>query len=421
MSRGSHSALFGGGLTSRRRASDSLSLNEARRIAIKAQGVNRGAERSTGCSAAMGRLIDKLGVLQIDSVNVLARAHTLPIYSRLGVYDPADLDRLAYGGKRRRLFEYWGHAASLMPTRLQPLFRWRMKEAEAGKRIYPALARFAEAKRALIRDLRREVELKGPSVVGDFTAHDNRQGGWWGWSDAKSALEWLFWTGQLTTFSRGATFERVYDIPERVLPASVLDTATPDQADAKRALVEHSARALGVGTETCLRDYFRLDPASSKQAIRELVEAGTLREVAVEGWEKPAYLHARMRCPRAVAGRALLGPFDPLIWHRDRAEFLFGARIRVELYTPKHKRTHGYYVLPFLFGDRIVGRVDLKADRNAQTLQALSAHCEPGVPADVFISALADEIRLMACWLGLPHVRTHRKGNAAAALHEQMR
>ena len=402
----------------RGRKPDTLSLSEARRIAIKAQGAERGADRDVASRADVHRIIEKLGVLQIDSVNVLARAHTLPIYSRLGAYDAADLESLAYGGKRRSLFEYWGHAASLIPARMQPLFRWRMEEAQAGKNIYPALARFAEAKKTLIRDLRREIEERGPSAVGDFAAHENRQGGWWGWSSAKSALEWLFWTGQLTTATRGPTFERIYDVPERVLPARVLGAPTPDEDEAKRALIEHSARALGVGTEVCLRDYYRFDPPSAKVAIRDLVEKGTLREVTVEGWKKPAYLHAAVRCPKTVNARTLLGPFDPLIWHRDRAEFLFGARIRIELYTPKHKRTHGYYVLPFLFGDCIVGRVDLKADRGEETLQVLSAHCEPNTDADLFIAELADELRLMARWLGFRRVRVHRKGDAAAALRQ---
>ncbi|MDX2204952.1 MAG: crosslink repair DNA glycosylase YcaQ family protein [Hyphomicrobiaceae bacterium] len=400
----------------RRRQLDSLSLGEARRIAIAAQGADRGAARDVATRADVRRLINRLGVLQIDSVNVLARAHTLPIYARLGVYDRADLDTLAYGGKRRSLFEYWGHAASLMPVEMQPLFRWRMQDARAGRNIYTGLARFAEANKTLIRDLKREIAQRGPSAVGDFASHANREVGWWGWSDAKCALEWLFWTGQLTTATRRATFERIYDLPERVLPDHILAAPTPSEANAKRALIAHSARALGIGTEVCLRDYYRLDAAATKRAIRDLVEAGTLRAVTVEGWEKPAFVHAEARLPKTVAARALLGPFDPLVWHRDRAERLFGARIRIELYTPKHKRTHGYYVLPFLLGDRVVGRVDLKADRDAETLQVLSAHCEPGIAAEAWVEALADEVRLMARWLGLPRLETGRTGDAAAAL-----
>ena len=404
----------------RGRKSDSLSLGQARRIAIKAQRADLGAARGVANRADLRKLFDRLGVLQIDSVNVLARAHTLPAFSRLGNYDLTDLDYLAYGGKRRKLFEYWGHAASLMPVQMQPLFRWRMKEAEEGKRIYAGLSRFAKSKKSLVQDLRREVERRGPSAVGDFDSHANRKGGWWGWSDAKSALEWLFWTGQLTTAKRGPTFERIYDVPERVFPHAVLDTPTPDEADAKRLLIEHSARALGVGTEICLRDYFRLDPVSSRRAIRELVESGTLLRVQVDGWKKPAYMHAGTRCPRTVDACSLLGPFDPLIWHRDRAEFLFGARIKLEVYTPKPKRKYGYYVLPFLFGDRIVARVDLKADRDAKVLHILSTHGEPGIPAGTYISALADELRLMARWLALQHIEAHRVGDTAEVLRQAL-
>lgn len=403
-----------------RRRSDTLSLAEARRIAIAAQGADQGAARDLATRAGVRRLIEKLGVLQIDSVNVLARAHTLPVYARLGVYDAQDLHHLAYGGKQRRLFEYWGHAASLMPIEMQPLFRWRMEEALAGKKVYGGLVRFAKANKALIANMRREIEQRGPSAVGDFAAHANRVSGWWGWSDAKSALEWLFWTGQLATSTRRATFERIYDIPERVLPDHILALPTPSVAEAQRALIEHAARALGIGTEACLRDYYRLDSAAARPAIRDLVEAGTLRTVTVEGWNVQAYVHVDARKPKAVAARALLAPFDPLVWHRGRAEALFGAHIRIELYTPKHKRTHGYYVMPFLFGDRIVARVDLKAERETGQLRVLSAHCEPGIAAEEFADALADEIRLMARWLGLPRIRAGRAGDAAAALQRAL-
>ncbi|MEM9122779.1 MAG: crosslink repair DNA glycosylase YcaQ family protein, partial [Pseudomonadota bacterium] len=321
----------------------------------------------------------------------------------------------------RTLFEYWGHAASLLPVQLQPLFRWRMDEAREGKNIYPPLARFAHANRPLIEDIRREIEKRGASAVGDFAAHENRHGGWWGWSSAKSALEYLFWAGDLTTAKRGPTFERVYDIPERVLPKRVLDAPTPDERDAKRALIEQAARALGVGTEVCLRDYYRFDPPSAKQAIGELVENDVLHEVTVEGWKKPAYWHTEARCPKTVSARTLLAPFDPLIWHRGRVEALFGTRVRLEIYMPQHKRTHGYYVLPFLLGDRIVGRVDLKADRAAKTLLVLSAHSEPDIQGEDFTDDLVAELHLMARWMGLARVTAHRQGDAAEALLRRLR
>lgn len=399
-----------------RRIADTLSKVEARRIAIKAQGLQKTASREAGSRADIRKLSRKLGVLQIDSVNVLARAHTLPVFSRLGAYELSDLESLSYGGKRRSLFEYWGHAASLLPIDMQPLFRWRMNDAKSGRGTYAALARFGREQRPLISDILAEIETRGPSAVGDFASHENRKGGWWGWSSAKTALEWLFWAGELTTAARGPAFERIYDIPERVFPARILSEPTPHTDDAKRWLVEHSARAMGVATELCLRDYYRLDPVSARQAIAELVEEGTLREVALEGSRKSAYLHMDIRVPRAVDARSLLAPFDPLIWHRGRAEMLFDAHIRIEIYTPKEKRTHGYYVLPFLLGDRIVGRVDLKADRQAKTLQVLSTYSEPGVPPELFATDLAEELRLMASWLDLGNLSVHTAGDAAGDL-----
>lgn len=402
------------------RRSDTLSLAEARRIALAAQGMSAPKTVDVSSRAQVLKLIERLGVLQIDSVNVLTRAHTMPVFSRLGAYARADLDHLAYNGRRRVLFEYWGHAASLLPVDMQPLFRWRMARAEAGDGIYGGLARFGRERQQLIREIRREIETRGPVSAQDFAAHDNRKGGWWGWSDGKTALEWLFWAGHLTTATRRPTFERIYDLTERVLPQAVLDTPTPDVATAHRTLIERSARAVGIGTEACLRDYYRLSSAQAKVAIRDLIDAGTLRQVTVECWDEPAYLHAAARQPKSVEARALLAPFDPIVWHRGRAESLFGAHIRIELYTPKHKRTHGYYVLPFLLGDRIVGRVDLKADREAETLQVLSAHCEPGFTGGDFAEPLAEEIRLMAGWLGLPRISVAKRGDAAVALQRAM-
>ncbi|MEM9724844.1 MAG: crosslink repair DNA glycosylase YcaQ family protein [Pseudomonadota bacterium] len=390
-------------------------------MAICAQGAGLSARKTAGGRAELRRLVDKLGVLQIDSVNVLARAHLLPPFSRLGCYDVQDLDSLAYGGKRRALFEYWGHAASLLPVDLHPLFRWRMEDAAAGRGVYPDLARFGADHQRLLSDLLDEVARRGPSVVGDFRQHANRAGGWWGWSDAKTGLEWLFWAGMLTTARRGPAFERVYDLPERALPAKIIAAPTPSRADAQRALIERAARAMGVATEGCLADYYRLSPKEARPAIATLVESGVLRAVCVEGWEKPAYAHAKARLAKAFEARALLAPFDPLIWRRERAEALFGARIRIEIYVPRPKRVHGYYVLPFLLGDRIMGRVDLKADRQAKTLRVLSAHSEPGAAMSTFVDPLAEELRLMADWLGLPRLSVSGDGDAAAALQGALR
>jgi uncharacterized protein YcaQ len=229
-------------------------------------------------------------------------------------------------------------------------------------------------------------------------------------------LEWLFWAGAVTTATRRGTFERVYDLTDRVLPKSVIDAPTPSEADAQRDLLRIAARAMGIASERCLRDYFRLDPADAKLRIAELVGAGELRPVAVEGWRAVGLLHREAIIPRRIEARALLAPFDTLIWQRERAEALFGVRIRLELYTPREKRSFGYYVLPFLCGDRIVARVDLKADRARSVLRVQSAHSEPGAEADEIARSLADELRLMAAWLGLEKVEAERQGDLGATL-----
>ena len=399
------------------RRRDSLSLAQARRIAIAAQGFGAPRSQEVASKRQLRRVIEHLGVLQIDSVNVLARAHTLPPFSRLGRYTSDDLSALAYGGRKRALFEYWGHVASLLPIGSQPLFRWRMARASRGIGIYGALARFGRERHALIDEVRREIADRGALAAGELSHQHKGEGGWWGWSDGKRALEWLFWAGEITTATRRGTFERVYDLTERVLPRTVLEAPTPTEPDAQRELMRIAARALGVATERCLRDYFRLGPAEGKARVDELVEAGELIPVAVETWDRPAYLHRDARWPRRMEGRALVAPFDPLIWQRERAEALFGARIRIEIYTPKRaKRSFGYYVLPLLLGDRIVARVDLKADRAASTLRVQTAHAEPGATAGEVIEPLAAELRLMADWLGLERIRVERRGDLAKPL-----
>jgi uncharacterized protein len=398
------------------RRRDSLSLAQARRIAIAAQGFGAPRSQKVASKRQLRRVIEHLGVLQIDSVNVLARAHTLPPFSRLGRYTSDDLSALAYCGRKRALFEYWGHMASLLPIGSQPLFRWRMARASHGIGIYGALARFGRERRALIDEVRREIADRGALAAGELSHQHKGEGGWWGWSDGKRALEWLFWAGEITTATRRGTFERVYDLTERVLPRTVLEAPTPTEPDAQRELMRIAARALGIATERCLRDYFRLGPAEGKARVDELVEAGELIPVAVETWDRPAYLHRDARWPRRMEGRALVAPFDPLIWQRERAEALFGARIRIEIYTPKAKRSFGYYVLPLLLGDRIVARVDLKADRAASTLRVQTAHAEPGATAGKTIEPLAAELRLMADWLGLERIRVARRGDLAKPL-----
>ena len=380
----------------------SLSLAQARRIALAAQGFGARAPRSPG-AAAVRRTVARLGLLQIDSVNVLARAHYLPLFSRLGGYDRALLERDAWGPLRARLlFEYWAHEASLLPLDLHPLLRWRMERAARGEIGYATLRRFATDRRAEADAVLARIAAEGALTAADFENGTGR-GGWWQWSEAKHALEWLFWSGRITTATRRGTFARAYDLTERVLPAAVLALPTPTPGEAQRALIDRSARALGVATAADLRDYYRLKPADADHAIAALEEAGTLLPVRVEGWSPRAWLHRDARLPRRVPGDALLAPFDPLIFERGRTERLFGLRYRIEIYVPQERRTHGYYVLPFLMDEALVARVDLKADRRSGTLLARRITIEPGVPAET-MPRLRAELERMAAWLGLSTV-----------------
>lgn len=381
---------------------EGISLKLARRIALAAQGF--GAARPAAVNAGhLRRTIGRLSLHQIDSVNVLVRAHYLPAFSRLGVYDRGLLDRAAWGIRSRRsMFEYWAHEASLLPLDLHPLLRWRMRQAEAGEIGWKSLRAFAGERRAEADAVLERIRAEGPLAASDFD-HGKSAGGWWGWGATKAALEWLFWAGLITTATRRTNFERVYDLTERVIPPAILALPTPDRAAARRALIERSARTLGIATATDLRDYFRLDPASARTAIGELVEDGALIPVAVENWRAPAYLHRDAKMPRRIRGQALLAPFDPLVWERARTERLFDFRYRIEIYTPADQRVHGYYVLPFLLDDRLVGRVDLKADRQRSRLLVRQVTWEPGAPPDAR-ERLESELRLMADWLALETV-----------------
>ena len=374
-----------------------VSPAEARRIALAAQGFGGRRPAEPGKRHLL-TLIDRLGLHQIDSVNVLARAHYLPAFSRLGPYDRTLLDQLAWGPKRsRRLWEYWAHEASLLPLDVHPLLRWRMARADAGETGYAGLRLFATERRAAAMAVLDRIRAEGPLAASDF---ESSRAGWWEWSEAKRALEWLFWAGHVTTGTRRRSFERVYDLPERVIPAAILALPTPEPAEAQRALIDRAARALGIATAAELRDYFRLSPADANAAIAELVEEGALTPATISGWSRPAFLHRDAKRPRRIAARALLAPFDPLIWERARAQRLFEFHYRIEIYTPAAKRQHGYYVLPFLLGGRLVARVDLKADRQAGRLIARGIHLEPNAPPDTR-EQLVDELAAMAGWLGL--------------------
>lgn len=399
------------------RVVETLSASEARRVAIAAQGFTGRRPARPGRASVEGMAM-RLGVLQIDSVSALVRSHYLPVFSRLGAYDRRHVDDAAY--RRRVLFEYWGHEASYLPTEVQPLLRWRMARrerlvAEPPSSADDGLVRIARDRPEYVRAVLAEVEAHGPLAAGDLSAPGAGRGPWWGWADGKTALEYLFATGRVAVADRRG-FARLYDLTERVLPPDVLAMPTPPEDEARRALVARSAAALGVATVGDLADYYRLKVTPTRAAVRDLVEEGVLRPVRVEGWGEPAYLHARATVPARVTSRALLSMFDSLVWDRRRTERMFGFRYRIEIYTPEHLRVHGYYVLPFLMGDRIPARVDLRADRRTGVLSVPGAFTEPGARPDRVAEALAAEVRRLAGWLGLDEVRVGERGDLAPVL-----
>lgn len=392
---------------------EKISLATARRIALAAQGFAEPKPGGVVDRRHFKRVLQRLGLFQIDSVSVIVRAHYMPLFSRLGPYPRALLDG-AGTGRKRLLFEYWAHEASLLPVETYPLMRWRMERAARGEGIYKALAKFGRERADFVETVFAEVAARGPIAASDFD--DARgQGGWWGWSDTKHALEFLFWAGRITTAERRPSFERLYDLTERVLPKPVLALPVPAPEEAHRELLTVAARALGVATASDLRDYFRMSPGDADPRIAELVEAGALLPVKVEGWTNKAYLDPKARMPRRVEARALLAPFDPLVWERSRTERLFNFHYRIEIYTPAEKRVFGYYVLPFLLGERLVGRVSLKADRQAGVLRVDAAHKEDGAPQGT-AEALLGELKNMAAWLELGRIEITPSGELAPAL-----
>lgn len=396
------------------RPRDRLSAAAARRVALGAQGFTDPLPTGAVTNRHLRRVAARTNLFQMDSVNVFARAHYMPVFSRVGAYDVGLLDRMAYRGSRE-LFEYWGHEASLLPVSLHPLLRWRMERARTLDEGWGGMLRMMRDRPDFVAEVLRLVRDRGPVGAGELREGERTKGAWWSWDETKIALEYLFYSGQVTTAGR-RSFERLYDVPERVIPMHVLDAPTPTVEAAQRELIRLSARAHGVATEKDLRDYFRLSVRDAREAVASLLDAGELLPVQVEGWRQPAYLWPEAAQPRRVTRSALLSPFDPLVWERARTERLFGFTYRIEIYVPAPKRVFGYYVLPFLHGERLSARVDLKADRKAGALRVLGSWLEPGHDPVEVATALSVELRRAADWQGLPDVVVEPRGDLAKML-----
>jgi len=395
---------------------ETLRKAEARRIALGAQGFAAPKLDRPVTMRDVQAVTNRLAQFQIDSINVVTRAQFMPLFSRLGPYDPALLQRAAYQPPRR-LFEYWGHAASLIDMSLQPLLRFRMQPG--FRDVWSGVERVAQQNADLIPFVREEVTARGPISARDLEVVEQRdRSNWgWNWSRVKTVLEWLFYVGEVTSAYRNSQFERVYDLPERVIPRAVLAIPTPTPQESVTGLIRRAARALGIADESSLRDYFRIRPPMARLAIATLVEGGELLPVTVEGTgSRPWYLWHQARVPRRVGARALLSPFDSMIFERARLERLFDFIYRIEIYVPEPKRLHGYYVYPFLLDEDFVARVDLKADRARGVLRVNAAWIEPGCDSFDVATELASELKIMAEWLGLDAVEIVPRGDLAPAL-----
>ena len=381
---------------------DELTIVEARSLALAAQGFDKPRSKSKSSTADAVEVIKKLGVIQIDSVNVLVRSQELPLFTRLGDHDRNAINKATAQSK---IFEYWGHEAAILPVEIQPLFRWKMNAARTGKIKHWGLTSFYADNKAFVKRILKHVETNGPVTARELSTRTQKKGAdkktWWDWDEAKTALEYLFLTGQLMSCGRGSDFARIYDITERVLPAKIVNTPTPTENEARKQLLVRAAKAQGVATLTDLADYYRQKTAVIKPLVNELVEQGELREVTVDTWVEKAFVHRSAKPPKKIYATALLSPFDSLVWCRPRNERLFDFHYRIEIYTPKEKRKFGYYVLPFMMNGELVGRVDLKADRANSKLLVQSVHTEKGIKRASINGALTDELRALANWLQL--------------------
>ncbi len=383
---------------------------QARRLALGAQGFNDPRPAGRVDRRHLRRVVDRMGLIQIDSVNVLVRSQELPLFARLGAH-PRTL--IADASRDGELFEYWVHEACHVPVSLHPYLRWTMNSEHRWK----AVANLRHRRPEFIDEVRIRIRDDGPLVAADLNQRVGPKGTWWDWDDGKIALEHLFFSGEVAAIRRPNDFARTYDLAHRVLPAEVLALPTPPEIEARKELLVRAARHHGIATFEDLTDYHRQRNPPCRPLIGELVEEGRLIETSVEGWSKPAYLHPDAVVPRRINARALLSPFDPVVWNRDRTERLFGFRYRIEIYVPAAKRQYGYYVLPFLLGDELVARVDLKADRAAGRLLVQAAFGEPGIDESYVSGELAGELAAMADWLGLERgIEVMRRGDLAGAL-----
>ncbi len=390
-------------------ATSDLSASQARRIALAAQGFADRRPSGRVDRRHLRKVFNRINVIQVDSVNVLARSQELPLFARLGPHPRTMLAEAIDDGE---LFEYWAHVAAIIPSSHHRLFRWKMASSHEWK----AIDRIAVEKPGFVEEVKARIRDSGPITAADLEQRVGKKGSWWSWDDGKLVLEHLFYRGEVVAVRRPRDFAREYDLPERVLPASALDAPAPTEGEARKELLEIAARSMGVATLEDLTDYHRQRTITCRPLVAELVEEGVLQPVTVEGWTKPAFLHRTTTVPRAVDARALLSPFDSLVWFRQRTERLFDFFYRIEIYVPAPKRIYGYYTLPYLLGDRLVGRVDLKADRGAGVLRVQGAYVEEGVDARTVVEPLIEELRLMAGWLELDTVATTARGELAEVL-----